>query len=131
MTADVLRRKRADLLARIAFIDELLAEMGLAEDSPPEPAKPPAVKDGRASAPKVARPATLPGPGKKLAPGDVAVLLADGPMVLGALAAATDVSSPTVRKLLEAHPQWFRKTDPDNRLSPWELTETGRLELDS
>jgi hypothetical protein len=135
-TADVLRRKRAKLVGQLEFIDELLAEMAEGSDPPAGAVSPrvatPATAPARPAAPKAdpSAPASERRPRAvgKIGPPDVARHLAGGPRPLGELAAVLDVTGPTVKAVLEANPGWFRKAQPDNRLSPWELTEAGRRE---
>lgn len=134
-TTDVLRRKRADLLARITFIDELLAEMG---DAPPEPLKPahptplpvPAKsapsEDGRAAGPKAARLARPPaGQDKYRYPERLAAALLVGPLSLKTLCDAADISYPTAARELKTRPEWFQRVG-QGVATQWTLTERGR-----
>jgi hypothetical protein len=122
-----------DALAKLrgfrATAVELLAALG-------EPALPPAPSlNGHAREKRPGKPAPRPapaasGPRRSRDPDRalrVARLLLDGPMGTGSVEVRAKVSCPTALATLRGRPDWFRKADPANQQSPWELTEAGRL----
>lgn len=101
-----------------------------AESAPRRNGKPKAEKKPRA--PKAAKPSANGDGGDDQgnvdprARGMIARLLFErGPMRSGDICSTLEIAQPTLAYHAKNSP-YFRKQNPDNRLSPWELTEAGR-----
>lgn len=108
---DALDRRLAEFVATRAVLLELAARAAGAAAEVPAAGK--------------GKPGPVPDPDRSL---KIARLLLDGPQSTPYLAKAIGASDGTVHRALvcPAGRAWFRKTDPANRLSPWDLTPEGR-----
>lgn len=149
MNGDVLRTRRAELTARhekllaeherltaqIELLDELLAvpvpaEVAPAKESPAPKAAPrpePATGGGEGK-PSGEKPSA--NPHKPLPFADVGRILLSLPKATQSqLADLLQCHPQKVRATLEHHNLFFRRVEPTNVRSPWELTDEGRREL--
>lgn len=112
-----------------ATVPEVFAPVPAAARVTPPPAPP----EGSPGKPEP-RPATVSAsgnrPGRKpdtTLPPRVAAAMLGGPKRMKDLEAACGATGPKIGRVLNANPHLFRQADPTNRLSPWELTEAGRV----
>lgn len=136
-----LLEKRTEVARELDSIDSLIAELRTFLDQeheePPVPTrngKPRAAKKPAAERrPRAAKPsANGDGGGSEgnvdpRARGLIGRLLFErGPMKAGDICSTLEIAQPTLNCHTRNNPNLFRKVDPENRLSPWELTEEGR-----
>ena len=144
MTArERIESRRSELLMLVQEYDGLLAQLDeddaaeqveepdplakvppVANGKPKPLAKVPPVANGK---PKPRKPAAgTPSPKGETAR-RIRELLAERPRTNKELAAELGLARPTIGSALKGHAGWFRQQEPENRRSPWELTDEGRL----
>lgn len=130
---DELHRRAEALDATIDELRKLLPDDGRGREEE-EPAPRASANGKPARKPAAARPPGGDGDGGEEPSGNAdprlrgligTLLCESGPMNNARIAQRLEVTGPAVARHLKGNPDLFRKTDPDSRLSTWELTEAG------
>lgn len=137
MNIEQLQAMRIEYRAKLELLDTILGShavnYALSQTAPPLSLSPAAAAAALAAEapprPKAESPKPTGGAHRVLTFQEVGQHLADGPKGIGYLRDALRSDPKTIKKCMEHHNLLFRRSNPDDRLSPWELTEEGRKEL--